>query len=64
MTVRDLHRRLDEVIGRQERTLSQISVMSQGGPPQHPPQGHGQGMVSHFMKGIKEHFRCYFGWVS
>ena len=25
--VRDLHRKLDEVIGRQERTLSQLSLM-------------------------------------
>lgn len=41
MTVRDLHRRLDEVIGRQERTLSQIAYMSQGGFPQAPPQGQG-----------------------
>lgn len=43
MTVRDLHRRLDEVIGRQERTLSQIAVMSQGGMPP-VQQGHGQGL--------------------
>ena len=33
-TVNDLHRKLDEVIGRQERTLSQLSIMSQTGSVQ------------------------------
>jgi len=42
--VRDLHRKLDEVIGRQERTLSQISLMGQQtGSVQQQQQGGSQG---------------------
>lgn len=39
-TVNDLHRKLDEVIGRQERTLSQLSIMSQPGSVQVQGQQH------------------------
>ena len=41
-TVNDLHRKLDEVIGRQERTLSQLSIMSQTGSVQVQGQPHQQ----------------------
>ena len=48
--VRDLSRKLDEVIGRQERTLSQLSIMGQGGVAVQQP-GHAGGGVS-----------CAFSW--
>lgn len=41
-SVMDLQRKLDEVIGRQERTLSQLSIMAQMGGAQ---QGQGQGQA-------------------
>ncbi len=43
-SVHDLHRKLDEVIGRQERTLSQLSIMAQTGSVQ--PQGQVNQQVS------------------
>jgi len=46
-TIRELHKKLDEVVGRQERTMSQISLMSQGtgqgGQVQGQQQGQQQG---------------------
>ena len=43
LTVREVHRKLDEIVGRQERLMSQVSMMSQGGAVQ---QG-GQPQVSY-----------------
>jgi len=31
--LRELHRKLDEIVGRQERTLGLISQLGQGGEP-------------------------------
>ena len=38
MTIKDLNKKMDEIIGRQESTLSQLSAMSRGGSV--PPGGH------------------------
>jgi len=41
-TIRELHRKMDEIIGRQERTLSQLSQQQQGQLHQQVPQQGGQ----------------------
>ncbi|XP_077993301.1 protein ERGIC-53-like [Glandiceps talaboti] len=40
-TIKDLHRKLDEIVGRQERTLSQMSVLQAGGGGGGTPQAGG-----------------------
>ncbi|XP_064465180.1 protein ERGIC-53-like [Ornithodoros turicata] len=44
--VKAVHRKLDEILGRQERTLSLVSTIQTGGVASHQPMGQGQPMVA------------------
>ena len=45
-TVRHIHRKLDEVIGRQEQTLSQVSSIVRGGQANSQVSGHVNSHIS------------------